>query len=98
MVKIIFSRLGTSLWRAHFLVLLLIFSFFYYKTNLTYYNINFIRYIDAIIVFNCNNFENISLSIYPKELVLKNTNSTNFITFLDLKMNFLTNIYLIKCR
>ena len=39
---------------------------FNYETNF-YHNINFFRYIDDIIVFNCDNFENISLSIYPKE-------------------------------
>ena len=55
---------------------------FYYETKFIKHNINFFRYIDDINVlweFNCENFEDISLSIYPKELVLKNTNSNNFI-------------------
>ena len=54
------------------------------------------RYIDNITVLHCDNFENISLFIYPKELVLKNTNSTNFCPFLDLKINFATNNWLIS--
>ena len=54
------------------------------------------RDIDDIIVFNRDNFKNISLSIYPKELVLKNTNSTNFSSFLDLKINFASNNWLIS--
>ena len=45
---------------------------FYFETNFTKHNINFFRYIFDIIVFNCINFENNSLSIYPKELVLEN--------------------------
>ena len=59
-------------------------------------NINLFTYIDDIIVFNCDNFENISLSINPKELVLENTNSTNFSSFLDLKINFAINNWLIR--
>ena len=53
-------------------------------------------YIDDNSVFNCDNFEDISLSIYPKELVLKNNNSTNFSSFLDFKINFATNYWLIN--
>ena len=68
---------------------------FYYETNFIKYKINFFRYIDDIIVFNCDNFEDISLSIYPKELVLKNTNSNNFSSFLDLKISFVCNNWLI---
>ena len=68
---------------------------FYHETNFIKHNINFFRYIDDIIVFNCDNFEDISLSIYLKELVLKNTNSTNFSAFLDLKINFANNNWLI---
>ena len=60
------------------------------------YNINFFRHIDDIIVFNFDNFENISLSIYSKELVLKNTDSTNFTSFLDLKTTFNANIWFIR--
>ena len=44
---------------------------FYNETKLINYNIIFFRYIDDIIVFNCDNFESISLSIYPKEIVKK---------------------------
>ena len=64
---------------------------FYYETNFIKYNVNFFRYIDDIMVFNCDNFEDISLSIYPKEIVLKNTNSPSFSSFLDLKINFVNN-------
>ena len=35
-------------------------------------------------------------SIYPKELDLKNTSSTNFSSFLDLKNNFAANNWLIS--
>ena len=45
---------------------------FYYETNFIKHNINIFRYIKDIIVFNCDNFKKISLSIYPKELALKN--------------------------
>ena len=38
----------------------------------------------------------INLSIYPKELLLKNTNSTNFCSFLDLQINFANNNWLIS--
>ena len=55
---------------------------FYYETNFIKHNINFFRYIDDIAVFNCDNFENIFLSIYPKKLILKNADSTNFSSFL----------------
>ena len=68
----------------------------YYETNFIKHNINFFRYINDIIVFNCDKFEDISLSIYPKVLVLKNTNSTNFSSFLDLKINFANNNWLIS--
>ena len=33
---------------------------------------------------------------YPKELDLKNINSSNFTSFHDLKINFVTNIWLIS--
>ena len=39
---------------------------------------------------------NVSLFIYPKKLVLKNANSTKFISFLDLKNIFATNNWLIN--
>ena len=68
---------------------------FSHKTNFIKHNINFFRYIDDIIVFNCDNFEDIFLSIYPKELVLKNTNSANFSSFLGLKINFANNNWLL---
>ena len=70
--------------------------FFYYETNFFKNNISFFRYIDDIIVFNWDNFENISFSVYPKGLVLKNTNSTNFSAFLDLKINFATKNWVIS--
>ena len=72
------------------------FFLFYYDTNFMKHNINFFRYIDDIIVFNWDNFEDIFLSIYPKELVLKNTNSNNFSSFLDLKISFVNNNWLIS--
>ena len=65
-------------------------------SKLINYNISFFRYIDDIIVLNCDNFRNISLSIYPKELVLKNSNSTCFTSFLDSKINLVANILLIS--
>ena len=67
---------------------------FYCETNSINHNINLFICIEDIIVFNCDNFENISLAIYPKALVLKNTNSTNFIFFLGLKIHFPTNNWL----
>ena len=69
---------------------------FRYENNFIKHNANFFRYIDYIIIFNYDNFEDISLSIYPKELVLKNTSSTNFSSFLDLKINFASNNWLIS--
>ena len=47
---------------------------FYFEDNFIQYKVNFFRCLDDIIVFYCDNFEDISFSIYPKELVLKNTN------------------------
>ena len=62
-----------------------------------YHNADFFRYINDIIVFNCDNFENISLSIYSKELIgKKNISSTNFTSFLNLKINLVTNIWIIS--
>ena len=69
---------------------------FYYETNFIKHNINFFRYIDDIIVFNCDNFEDISLYIYRKELVLKKINSINFSSSLDLKINFANNNWFIS--
>ena len=69
---------------------------FYYETNFIKYKVNYFRYIDDIIVFNCDNFEDISLFINPKELVFKNTNSNNYCSFLDLKISFINNNYLIN--
>ena len=60
---------------------------FYCELKLKIYNVNFFRYIHFIIVFNCEISETISLSIYPKELALKNITSSSFISFLDLKIN-----------
>ena len=54
---------------------------FYYKTNFIKHNINFFRCIDDIIVFNCDNFEDIFLSIYPKKLVLKISILVNLVLF-----------------
>ena len=42
---------------------------FYYETNFINQNINFFKYIDDIVIFNCDSVENISLCIYPRELV-----------------------------
>ena len=64
---------------------------FNYETNFINHSINFFRYIADIIGFNCDNFENIFLSIYSKKLALKNTSSINFSYFLDLKIHFSTN-------
>ena len=64
---------------------------FYYETNLINHIINFFTYFDDIKVFKCDNFENISFSIYPEEIVLKNKSSSNFTSFLDLKINFTNN-------
>ena len=69
---------------------------FYNEINFIKNNINFFRYLDNTVVLNCDSFENISFSIYPKELALKNTNSTNFRSFLDLKINFGTKKWLIS--
>ena len=69
---------------------------FYYETNFINHNINFFRYIDDITSFNCDNFESISFSFYPKELVLKNTNSNNFTSFLDQKIHFATKNWVIS--
>ena len=96
MGKIIFYRLKIHLSGANFLVLLLVFSCFITKFNFVNHNINFFGYIDDIITFNCDNFENISLSVYPKELVLKNNTFTNFSSFLHLKINFATDNWLIS--
>ena len=69
---------------------------FYCEIIFIKHNINLFWYTDNIIVFNSDNFENISLSIYPKELVLKNTISTNFSSFLNLKIYFANNNWLIS--
>ena len=69
---------------------------FYNEINFIKNNINFFRYLDNTVVLNCDSFENISFSIYPKELALKNTNSTNFTFFLNLKIHFATNNCLIS--
>ena len=60
---------------------------FYNEINFIKNNINFFRYLDNTVVLNCDSFENISFSIYPKELALKNITSSSFISFLDLKIN-----------
>ena len=60
-------------------------------------NVNFFRCIHDIIVFNCDNFENNSLSIYPTELDLNNNNMLiyiNFTVILYLKINFVSNDWL----
>ena len=42
-----------------------------YETNLINHYMNFFRYINDIVVFNCDNFENISLTIYRKKISIK---------------------------
>ena len=69
---------------------------FYYEAKQINCSINFFRCIDDIIVFNYDNFESISISIYLKELDLKNTNYISFTPFLDLKINLFNNIWLIS--
>ena len=77
-------------------MLLLVFSCFIKKFNFVKHNIIFFGYIDDIVTFDCDNFENSSLSVYPKKLILKNTTSTNFSSFLHLKINFATDNWLIS--
>ena len=46
----------------------------------------FFRYISDLIVFNCNNFEEIAGEVYPKYFTLVRTDNFDNILFLDLKI------------
>ena len=55
------------------------------------HKIQALRYIDDVIVFNGNNFENVVKDIYPAELKLKRTNlHNNQVNFLDLNIDITT--------
>ena len=64
--------------------MLLLNVFLYFYEN-KFNGVNFFHYIDDLIVFNCNNFEEISREVYPKGLTLNHTNTFDSILFLDLK-------------
>ena len=72
-----------------------IFLYYYERKFLINNKIKIFRYVDDILVYDCNNFEDISKEIYPKELVLKKTSKENTINFLDLNIKIENNSYLI---
>ena len=95
MVKIIFymwryAYVGSSFSSAFANIFL-----FYYVINSINHNINFFRYIDYIIVFNCENLRIFS-SLFIPGISYKNTNSINFSSFLNLKIHFPTYNWLIS--
>ena len=72
-----------------------IFLYYYERKFLISNKIKLFWYVDDILVYDCNNFEDISKEIYPKELVLKKTSKENTINFLDLNIKIENNSYLI---
>jgi len=62
--------------------------FLHFYENKYFLNSNIIifRYIDDLLVYNCDNFSDIFKDIYPDVLNLKKTSNDNIINFLDLKI------------
>ena len=60
-----------------------IFLYFYEKN---FNGIEFFRYINDLVVFKCDNFKEISKKIYPKNLTLIRTDTSDNISFLDQKI------------
>lgn len=72
-----------------------IFLHFYEFKYLNKYNINAFRYIDDLIIFDFENFEDL-FNIYPKGLKLNQTNNNKFkVNYLDLKIDISNNKTLI---
>ena len=60
----------------------LIYTCTFLKKKITFY-----AYITDLIIFNCNNFEEIPDEIYPSDLILIRIDRKINILFLGLKMN-----------
>lgn len=60
----------------------------FFEKNFTYIILSAFRYVDDIIIFNVENFDSVYSDIYPSELTLIKTNSSNSSSdFLDLLIN-----------
>ena len=56
----------------------------------------FFHYIVDLIVFSCNNFEEISREVYPKGLILIQLHTIDNILFLDLKIKIINGSWFIS--